>query len=72
MAMTKLENSPFVKKRGFKINRNIFIHDESLGQERRRLYIKSKNIGKKNWVYEKRNRMMDKFKMRIDTKEGII
>jgi len=54
MAMTKLENSTFVKKRGFKINRNIYIHDQSLGQKRRRLYLKSKNIGKKNEVYEKK------------------
>ena len=72
MAMTKLKNSPFVKKRGFKINRNICIHDQSLGQERRRLYLKSKNIAKKNGFYEKRNRRTNKFKIKINIKEGII
>ena len=69
--MTNLDIELFNNKRVFKINWTIFINDQSLGQKKK-LSIKSKNIAKKYGFYEKGNTRMDKFKMRINIKEGII
>ena len=55
----------------FKINWTFCINNQSLGQKKN-LSPESKNLARKNGFYEKEYIRMDKFKMLIDKKEGII
>tara|TARA_A100001388_G_C28465325_1_gene355194 strand:- start:111 stop:296 length:186 start_codon:yes stop_codon:yes gene_type:complete len=61
--LTKKEVSKLIRVSVSTINRLI---------KKRRICLKSKNIAKKNGFYEKGNRRIDRLKMRIHLKKGII
>ena len=70
--MTNSENRPFLTIK--EVSKLIGLSVSTINRlvKKKRLTLKSKIIAKKNGFYEKGNTRMDKFKMRINIKEGII